>query len=65
MFTFLDCPSPVPIYLSYVWFQGGFYLFTMVDAFIGGLPLLLLGIFEIAALQWVYGKLCSRNVITV
>ena len=38
------------------YFQGGFYLFNIVDNAAGGYPLLIIGLFEILSVSWVYGK---------
>ena len=37
--------------------QGGFYVVNMVDTYVGGFPLLFVGLFECLVLQYVYGKL--------
>ncbi|KAI0218826.1 Sodium- and chloride-dependent glycine transporter 2 [Lamellibrachia satsuma] len=36
-------------------FQGGFYLFNIIDTYAGGFPRLFTGIFELIAIIWVYG----------
>lgn len=35
--------------------NGGFYLFTLVDSAAAGFPLLIIGAFEIIAVNWAYG----------
>jgi len=35
--------------------NGGFYLFTLVDNAAGGFPLLIIGFFEVIAVNWAYG----------
>ncbi|ESN90551.1 hypothetical protein HELRODRAFT_108638 [Helobdella robusta] len=35
--------------------NGGFYLFSLVDSFTGGFPLLIIGLFELLTLMFVYG----------
>lgn len=35
--------------------QGGFYLFNLADYYIGGFPLLIVGLLECVALCYVYG----------
>jgi len=35
--------------------EGGFYLFNLVDVFIGGFPLLFVGLFESVLISYVYG----------
>jgi len=35
--------------------EGGFYLFNLVDNFIGGFPLLFVGMFESIAIAYIYG----------
>ena len=37
-------------------FQGGFYLFNLFDEFVGGFPLLFVGLFETIAIQYIYGR---------
>ena len=32
-------------------------MFNLIDNMVSGFPLLLVGFFELAAVQWVYGKL--------
>ena len=48
-----------PGYSSF--FQGGYYLFNIIDNYVGGFPLLFSGIFEIIAIIYIYGK----NICTV
>lgn len=40
--------------------QGGFYVVNMVDTYVGGFPLLFIGLFECVVLQYVYGEVCRR-----
>jgi len=35
--------------------QSGFYLLTLVDRYVGGYPLIIVGIGELVAINWVYG----------
>ncbi len=35
--------------------QGGYYWFNLIDVFIGGFPLLIVGLVEIIALIYIYG----------
>lgn len=41
--------------MLFVHFQGGFYLLNLVDNFAGGFPLIIVGVGELIAIQWVYG----------
>ena len=43
-------------YRQIIHFQGGFYLFNICDTYAGGFPRLFIGLFELAAIMWVYGK---------
>lgn len=36
-------------------FQGGFYLLNLIDVYAGGFPLIIVGIGELVAINWVYG----------
>lgn len=42
------------LYAYAVW-QGGYYWFNLIDVFIGGFPLLIIGLVEIIALIYIYG----------
>lgn len=37
--------------------NGGIYLLELVDYSVGGFPLLIVGIVEIIAINWIYGKI--------
>ena len=36
--------------------RGGFYVFYLVDVMIGGFPLLIIGLSELFAISYIYGK---------
>ena len=36
-------------------FQGGLYLLNIVDFSVGGFPLLVIGLAELVAVNWIYG----------
>ena len=46
-----------------LFFQNGFHLFTIVEDFSGSIPLLIVGLTELAAVTWIYGiKRYSKDV---
>ena len=35
--------------------QGGFFVLTLIDDWVGGIPLLVVGVFQVIVVPWIYG----------
>lgn len=51
-----DIKHPIIIDISFINYQGGFYVLSLIDEYIAGYPLLIVGILQVIVVPWVYGK---------